>query len=303
MLAIEVRISGGIFLFSLTYWSNCWSTARRSASISGDLPSDSAASTGVPRGGEVGIAVGDLGDARALLAFDQHLHGAVGQLQHLQDGGDAADFEHVGDRGLVLGGGFLGHQHDAPLGFHRGFQRLDALGAADEQRDDHVGEHHHVPQRQERQVTSGQQARGCPDMVILLVVHRIWPGMGPFSTRPHWHGAGPGRKTLKKRGTGGRLAPGVGSSCPGLIRPSWPPRGRPAAVACFRRWWTSSTTTLSTLLMFGSSNMVSISDCSRMERRPRAPVLRASALRAIAFSALGEPRGRRLPWPAACRTA
>ena len=35
MPAIEVRISGGIFLLSLTYWSNCCVTARRSASISG----------------------------------------------------------------------------------------------------------------------------------------------------------------------------------------------------------------------------------------------------------------------------
>jgi hypothetical protein len=34
MLEIEVRISGGIFLFSLTYWSNCCITARRKASIS-----------------------------------------------------------------------------------------------------------------------------------------------------------------------------------------------------------------------------------------------------------------------------
>ena len=34
MLEIEVRISGGIFLLSLTYWSNCCITARRSASIS-----------------------------------------------------------------------------------------------------------------------------------------------------------------------------------------------------------------------------------------------------------------------------
>ena len=45
----------------------------------------------------------------------------------------------------------------------------------------------------------------------------------------------------------------------------------------------SSTTTLSTLEVLGSSNIVSISDCSRIERRPRAPVLRASALRAIAL--------------------
>jgi hypothetical protein len=35
MPAIEVRISGGIFLLSLTYWSNCCVTARRRASISG----------------------------------------------------------------------------------------------------------------------------------------------------------------------------------------------------------------------------------------------------------------------------
>ena len=31
----EVRISGGIFLFSLTYWSNADSSARRIASTSG----------------------------------------------------------------------------------------------------------------------------------------------------------------------------------------------------------------------------------------------------------------------------
>ncbi len=34
MLEMEVRISGGIFLLSLTYWSNCCITARRRASIS-----------------------------------------------------------------------------------------------------------------------------------------------------------------------------------------------------------------------------------------------------------------------------
>ena len=47
MLEMEVRISGGIFLFSLTYWSNCCITARRSASISLDFGSFSADSTGV----------------------------------------------------------------------------------------------------------------------------------------------------------------------------------------------------------------------------------------------------------------
>ena len=37
MPAMEVRISGGIFLLSLTYWSNCCVTARRRASTSGDV--------------------------------------------------------------------------------------------------------------------------------------------------------------------------------------------------------------------------------------------------------------------------
>ena len=47
MLAIEVRISGGIFLFSLTYWSNCCITARRSASTSALSLSPSPTSSGV----------------------------------------------------------------------------------------------------------------------------------------------------------------------------------------------------------------------------------------------------------------
>ena len=152
MLEIEVRISGGIFLLSLTYWSNCCITARRSASISLDFGSFSAGSDRRDVGGEMLLAVLDAVDAGALLAFDQHLHGAVGQLEHLQDGGDAADLEHVGDRRLVLGGGFLGHQHDAALRLHGGLERLDALGPAHEQRNDHVREDHHVAQRQQRQV-------------------------------------------------------------------------------------------------------------------------------------------------------
>ena len=78
----------------------------------------------VPEGGEesaplpANLRLWD-GDARALLPLDQHLHGAIGELQHLQDRGDAADLEHVGDGGFVLGGSLLRHQHDAALGFHR----------------------------------------------------------------------------------------------------------------------------------------------------------------------------------------
>ena len=98
------------------------------------------------------LAVFDAVHAGALLALDQDLHGAVGELEHLQDGGDAADLEHVGNRRLVLGRGLLGHQHDAAFRFHGGLERLDALGPTHEQRDDHVREDDDVAQRQERQV-------------------------------------------------------------------------------------------------------------------------------------------------------
>lgn len=102
-------------------------------------------------GDEVLAGLGDGTGRRALQAFDEHLHGAVRQLQHLQDAGDAADLEHVFGLRLVLAGGLLGDQHDLAAGFHRGFQRLDGLGAPDEQRDDHVREHDDVTQRQQRQ--------------------------------------------------------------------------------------------------------------------------------------------------------
>ena len=97
--------------------------------------------------GEVRIRVFDGVDAGALRALDQHLHGAVGQLQHLQDAGDAADFVDVFGSGIILAGGLLRHQHDALARFHRDFQRADRARTADEQRDDHVREHHHVAQR------------------------------------------------------------------------------------------------------------------------------------------------------------
>ena len=101
-------------------------------------------------GGKMQFAVFNLVDPRALLTFDQHLDGAIWQLEHLKDGGNTTDFKHVGDDWIVFGSGFLRHQHDAPLRLHRGFKRLDALGAADKQGDDHVRKHHHIAQRQKR---------------------------------------------------------------------------------------------------------------------------------------------------------
>ena len=106
----EVRISGGIFLFSLTYWSNAESSARRIASTSaGGAPSGGialASATQCVRTSTTSLMLG----ARA--ALDQHLYRAVGQLEHLQDVRDAADRVHVLRGRVVLGRGALRDQQD-----------------------------------------------------------------------------------------------------------------------------------------------------------------------------------------------
>ncbi len=65
------------------------------------------AGSGVMLHREVRFDVYDLVDMSTLTAFDQHLHRAVGQLQHLQDVGYRADSVKIFGRGLVLGRGFL----------------------------------------------------------------------------------------------------------------------------------------------------------------------------------------------------
>jgi hypothetical protein len=105
----------------------------------------------VDLGLEVGLVGEHARDAGALHALDQHLHRAVGELEHLQDGRDGADLVEVLGVRLVLGGGFLRDQDHVLALLHRGFQRLDGLGPAHEERDHHVREHHDVAQRQQRQ--------------------------------------------------------------------------------------------------------------------------------------------------------
>ena len=58
--------------------------------------------------------------------------------------------------GIVGLGRLLRDQQDLLVGRHRLFQRVHRLVAADEQRDDHVREHHHVAQRQDGQVEESQ---------------------------------------------------------------------------------------------------------------------------------------------------
>jgi hypothetical protein len=89
-------------------------------------------------------------DARTLDSFDEHLHRAVRQLEHLEDVGDRADVVEILGTGFILGGRLLGDKKNALAGFHGGFECLDGLRTSDEQRDHHVREDHDVPQRKQR---------------------------------------------------------------------------------------------------------------------------------------------------------
>ena len=91
-------------------------------------------------------------DFGALLTFDQHLDGTVGQFEHLQNGRNTTDFEHVGGFWLIFGRCFLGHQHDATICEHGAFKRFDAFGATHKEGDDHVRKDHDIAQWQHRQV-------------------------------------------------------------------------------------------------------------------------------------------------------
>ena len=98
-------------------------------------------------------------DKEKLSAEVQELNSShVMQLEHLQDGRNAADFKHVGHLRFIFSGRLLGHEHDPAIGIHGRLQGLDAFGTAHEQGDHHMGEYHHIAQRQQWQIQgcSGQ---------------------------------------------------------------------------------------------------------------------------------------------------
>jgi hypothetical protein len=64
----------------------------------------------------------DLGARRAL---DQHLDGAVGQLEQLQDGGERADLVDGVRSGIVVASVLLGREQDLLVGAHHLFERVD----------------------------------------------------------------------------------------------------------------------------------------------------------------------------------
>ena len=95
-------------------------------------------------------AVGVVLDLGARSALDQHLDGAVGQLEQLQHARERADLEDRTGRRIVVGGVLLRCEQNEGVGAHHLFERLDRLLAADEQRHDHVREDDDVAQRQHR---------------------------------------------------------------------------------------------------------------------------------------------------------
>ena len=163
---IETSTSGAIFLLSLMYCSNCSTTVRASASVSGGSvavlverrrprprSSDSVSLKPAMRG--------------APPALDQHLHGAVRQLQQLQHGGDGADVDRWSSAAGSSCAAFFWATSRICLSSRitASSARTDLL-AADEERHDHVREHDDVPQRQHRQ----QFARGAVRWVLSAMV-------------------------------------------------------------------------------------------------------------------------------------
>ena len=106
------------------------------------------------------FAVGEMVDGGAALALDQHLHGAIGQLEQLQHGGEHADSVDVARFRIVLIAVFLGDEHDLLVGLHHLFQRADGFLTSDEERHNHVRKHDNVPQRQDGQ-SGGVGHRGA----------------------------------------------------------------------------------------------------------------------------------------------
>src|SRR5690606_38338545 len=93
-------------------------------------------------------------EARALHALDEHLHGAVRELEELEDRLERADRIDVLLRRLVDIRLLLSDEQDLLACRHRFVERDDRLLPPDEERKHHVRIDDDVPQRKDRQ-TSG----------------------------------------------------------------------------------------------------------------------------------------------------
>jgi hypothetical protein len=83
-------------------------------------------------------------------ALDQHLDGAVRQLEQLQDRGNGACRVDLIGRRIIVLGILLRHDKDVLVVAHDFFKRLHRLLAADEERHDHAREDDDVAKRENR---------------------------------------------------------------------------------------------------------------------------------------------------------
>jgi len=84
------------------------------------------------------VRAGEVHDLRAADALDQHLYGAVGQLQQLEHRGEGTDLVDRVGRRVVVARVDLGGEQDVAVGADGLLEGADRLLAAHEQGDDHV---------------------------------------------------------------------------------------------------------------------------------------------------------------------
>ena len=85
---------------------------------------------------------------RALLAFDQNAHSAVGQLQQLHNRRSYADIVQIIFAGIILGRIKLRDEENFLVRRHRFFQRDDRLIPTHKQGNNHTGENNDIAQGQ-----------------------------------------------------------------------------------------------------------------------------------------------------------
>ena len=140
---------------------------RASASVSAGSPSSLGMTSA--SASKKSVRVGEARDLGALDAFDQHLHGAVGQLEKLQHLGERADLVDRVGRRIVVGRILLRDEQNALLLAHHFLERADRLLAADEERHDHVRKNDDVAQRQNGK-SFGSAGRSSAGMEVEVIV-------------------------------------------------------------------------------------------------------------------------------------
>ncbi|MNH21974.1 hypothetical protein D3C79_818130 [compost metagenome] len=106
-------------------------------------------------GTDVPFYFGESLDRTTLLALDQHLDGAIRQLQQLQHGGNGTNSIQGVFTRIIVGWVLLGQQENLLLARHRRLKGFDRLFAPHKQRDDHMRVYDDIAQWQKRQVEGG----------------------------------------------------------------------------------------------------------------------------------------------------